>query len=118
MSPLAFQPRYVVELRIRYEKHRALVIVVVQGRDCNEIAMIDKYKILQKRENKRRSLTKSLNDIERQESVGPPIGGGVVPAHVQAPNMEADGEADVNERDGDRSTEPLHEDPNEASLCT
>ena len=40
MSPLAFQPRYVVELRIRFEKHRALVIVVVQGRDCNEMSKI------------------------------------------------------------------------------
>ena len=40
MSPLAFQPRYVVELRIRYEKHGALVIVVVQGRDCNEMSKI------------------------------------------------------------------------------
>ena len=63
-----------------------------------------------------RSLTKSLNDVECQESVGPPVGGGAVPAHVQAPDMEADGEADVDERDGDRSAEPLHQNPDEASL--
>ena len=30
--------------------------------------------------------------------------------------MEANGEADVDERDGDRSAEPLHQNPNEASL--
>ena len=30
--------------------------------------------------------------------------------------MEANGEADVDERDGDRSAEPLHQNPDEASL--
>ncbi len=60
--------------------------------------------------------TESLKCEQRQESVGPPVGVWLVPPHVEAPDVEANGQADVRQGDADGGAELLHQHSHHSGL--
>ena len=64
----------------------------------------------------RRVPTKALTDVESLKAVGPPVRSRLPPPDVEAPDVKGDREAEIQDRDENRSPELLKEDPNETSL--